>query len=621
MLDHDSLKITQFNGLFDRGEDEVVPVDHFLSCQNLAFTSRGFKTRDGSSLSLTHSNIRRICIYRRTGEAQRLLVLDSTGKLYDSTNFGAIILNIASMTDFSCETLFNRAYITPHDGVTGLAGDKVYVYEGSPTDGARPAAGVAPTGFTLTLADSATSGKVEVGVHAIGVSYITTSGFITKPGGFQSYTALGDRKLDVSAIPVGPSYVAARILIGTKIITDFNGDFQSQTYFFIPNGTIVGNVTTTATVDFYDSELLDDASYLLDQLETIPAGTCIANYKGRMCVGGENLNQSTVRVSKAGEPEQFDSTEGFFNANPGDAGSGVKALLVHRDSIIAFKSQRSYIATGTDDSAVFWHVDELDMSVGTEPHGVGRILDFGQTLEDVAFIVDRKGLILFTGTFAGDPLSYAIDDYWARINKAAFSTVEICIDPINYLIYVAIPLDAATAPSHVLVGDYNNGLSAKTIKWCPWVFPVAPQSIVVDIVTATKAPVFKFAGYAGNVYQIDSSVTLDSGSTIDHWLETCFLPHETSKGTREGVYHFAGIVARMRGTGNLEITLRSQDSVKTLTAVEYALASAPGIDIVRKFNFVAQKCAIKLRHPDASSQMICSKLSVLTAWLWSEEAH
>jgi hypothetical protein len=56
------------------------------------------------------------------------------------------------------------------------------------------------------------------------------------------------------------------------------------------------NTATTATVDFYDSELLSDSTYLLDQLAEIPAGVCIKNYGGRLIVAGENANQSTGRV-------------------------------------------------------------------------------------------------------------------------------------------------------------------------------------------------------------------------------------------------------------------------------------------------------------------------------------
>lgn len=615
MRDHDSLKVTSFNGLFDRGEDEVVPANFFLSCQNLDFTKRGFKTRVGSSLSLTKANLRRAKIYRIFGQAQRLLLLDNAGNLYDSTNLVTPILTIGGMTDFSVVSLFDRAYITPHDGITGLAGDKVYVYTGAGV--ARGAAGAAPTGFTLGLADSGISGKVEAGIHVVGVCFGTNTGFTTAPGGFKAITNAGDLKLNVTLLPIGPSYVTSRVLVMTKIIDDFNGDFQAQTYYLVPNGTISDNSTTTATIDCYDTELQADVSYLLDQMPTIPAGCAIGAYNGRLVVGGENANQSTLRASKAGQPESVDSTEGFCNINPGDSGAGIKNFFVHRDSLVVQKSQRSYFVADTGDSAVFWKPTELDMSVGAEPHSVGLILDYGQTMEDVTIVGDRKGLRVFNGTFSGI-LSYNIDDLWARINSAAFQTVEVVVDPVGCKIYCAVPLDAATAPSHVLVADYNDGLSEKTIRWMPWVFPVAPQSIVVDLDNTTKQPVMKYAGYTGNVYKMSSAVGTDFSTAIDHWFEMAYFPHETSKGTKEGIYHFGGVSIRIRGNGSLAITLRSQDNAKTLTAIPYSLASAPGIDIFRQFNFQAQKCAVKCRLVNANEQMICTKFSLLTKWLWSE---
>ena len=47
--DHDPIPIEEFNGLWDRGDDEDVPLDHFRDCENVD-TNRfgsGFASRFG----------------------------------------------------------------------------------------------------------------------------------------------------------------------------------------------------------------------------------------------------------------------------------------------------------------------------------------------------------------------------------------------------------------------------------------------------------------------------------------------------------------------------------------------------------------------------------------------
>jgi hypothetical protein len=154
----------------------------------------------------------------------------------------------------------------------------------------------------------------------------------------------------------------------------------------------------------------------------------------------------------------------------------------------------------------------------------------------------------------------------------------------------------------------------------PWAFPVTPQSILVDTNNTTKLPVFKFAGRSGNVYQIDPLEDNDFGTAIDHWVELAFFPHEYDKKTKEGIYHFGGVSLRARGVGSLAITLRNQDSTLTLTPVAITLSASPGSDMLRLFDFVAQKCAVKLRVNEASGELILTRATILSKWLWAEAA-
>jgi len=607
MRDHDPTIIREFLGIFSRGDDDSVPPGFFKDSRNIRFITGGVKSREGINLDLTIGSVKRMAVYKRIGEAQRLLLLNADGEIYDSTNLVTPILSIAAMSDFSMETMFNRAYITPHDGITGLPGERVYVYEGSGT--ARPAAGSAPSGFTLTAVDSASSGHCEVGTHVFAVAYETASGFLTKPGGFVEFSPAGDKAVDLGDIPIGPSSTAARQIVATKLILGFNGDFENQEYFIVPGGRINNNVDTTATISFYDADLISSSDYLMDELAEIPAGVGIKNYRGRLCVWGENLNPAVVRVSKPGEPESHDAVEGFATINPGDSGGGILNCAVYRKQLVVMKDERSYVIMDNGDNAAFWDVDDLDPSHGTSCHGLAKVRDFGDGTEDRLLIASRPGLQLFNGTFSDAALSFSIDSVWSRITKAYFHTIELVLDPVEKLIYCAVPLDGATSPSHVLVADYQEGFD-KT-KWDIWEFPTPPTTIVVDVIS-NKQSAFKYGSVEGNVNILDPDATDDLETAISSYVQFPHLPVD-----EEGnIYHFTGARFRVKGSGSFDITIQGEDAVQSISAASLVLSAAPGRELFRGFNFVNEKASVKIGVDGAGESFTLTKFVLYSKIEW-----
>jgi hypothetical protein len=612
MRDHKPITITDFRGLFDRGEEEGVPKGFFISSQNNRFIRQGFKTREGSSIVNTIASVRRIMPYKRENEAMRHLILDGNGHIYDSLDLGTAILTISAMTDFSIVSIFNRAYISPHNGFTGLPGEKIYVYEGSGL--CRQAGGAAPSAGPLSLSDSTESGFVESGLHLVGVCFESSTGFISPAGCFNQITNIGGRKLNVGSIPIGPAQTVARVLIGTKSIFGglFNGDYQNQTYYFIPNGRIANNTDTqyNNTLSFFDADLFDDASYLLDLLATIPAGVGIGSYNSRMIVWGEDQYPSMIRVSAKGEPEAFDATEGFVTINPGDASTGVRNCFEHNTMLICQKSQRSYYTQDNDNNGAFWPVRQFDAAIGAECHSVAQILDYGHEIENMVITGHISGLRLFNGTFNLDPLTSSIDDIWARINKDAFHTVEVIINPYDYELFVVVPLDGATSPSHILYGNFNEGLTSEAIKWDIWKFPKSPTTIEMDIDFATKEAVLKFGSINGDVHKMDELMDTDFGSVIDAWAEMPLLPDNTD----DEVMHFTGTRVRVRGTGILDVTVRGLDNVLTTDGEDINLSASPGKAIFSGFNFTSERCAVKFRVNSAGYKYLFTKYNLYAAF-------
>lgn len=609
--DHDPISLTQFLGTFDRGEEETTPPGYFRTSQNVAFNHRGVFTREGSvAVISTGFNIRRQAIYKRLGEAARMILLSTDGNLYDSTNMTTPILSIPAMTDFSMVSMFNRAYITPHNGLRGLPGEKLYVYSGSGV--ARVAGGATPT--TPMICTQGLAGKL-IGGRLFAVAFETESGHITSMGGFCGIGLPADvgYKVDISAIPIGPPGTVARILFACKDIRGFAGDFINQQWYYLPDGRIPNNTETTRTVDFYDADLQVDATSLLEQLSTIPAGVGVNIYRGRLIIWGEDANESVVRASEPGYPEAFSEVEGFCTINPGDSGGGVRYCFEYRTQLICCKSQRSYITQDNGNSAVLWEVNALDKSVGTECHGVGKILDFGEDVRDRAFIADRSGLQLYVGTFSDTDISFNIGDIWDRINKAQFHKVEVAVDPLKARVYITVPLDNATECTHMIVGDWQDGLDLENVKFTLWAFPNPPSTVVVDV-DGNRESLMKYASLTvPNVYALSGGTHLDYGNAVDSWVEFPFLPQEDDWP----VYHYTGARMRIRGSGNLKITLSSIDDALVVTAPDLTLNLAPGKPLYRGWNFTSERCAVKLRMTGPGDYFSLTHFSLFYKQLWA----
>lgn len=612
LRDHEAITISDFRGYFDRGEDESVPQGYFSLSRNNRYFRGGCKTREGSSVVHTITSVRRAKIYKRIGEAQRLLILDATGKLYDSTNLASPILEIATMSDFSSVTMYNRAYITPHDGVTGLPGEKIYVYNGSGT--ARPAAGAAPTGFILALTNSAVSGTVEEGTHLVGVAFESDTGYITAPGGFQQINATGGKKLNVDLLPIGPAGTVARIIIVTPIV-DFNGDFQHQTYFFAPNGRVADNTTTTLndTLDFYDADLEEEASFLLDQMDEIPAGVGIGKYGARLIIWGEDANPSIIRVSVDGEPEAHSAVDGFVTINPGDSSTGLKYCFGYTPLLICQKSNRTYYTQDNGDVAALWSVpDAIDTAIGAGPHSVAQVLDYGERLENLVVTAHKTGIRVYDGTLTQTPLTFNIDDFWSRITKTAFNKVELIIDANNYALFALLPIDGATTPNFVLYGDFNEGLNFESIKWDIWKFPNDPHTIVADVSSMTEETVIKFGSLDGNIYKLDDTVLNDYGNFINANVKFGSLPIESDGG----ILHFTGCRLRVVGSGILSVQISNLDNTSNVNGQALTLSAAPGRSLFSGFNATAERGAVKLFLTTIDTYYKLTRFSLFVNQLW-----
>ncbi len=591
-------------------EDECPP-DHAVDEQNIAFSARSCRSRGGFNIHLSTSGAwngvaLRVHLYERIGEATRLLILDNANHIFDSAiGFSSPILTFAGdpVEDFSVRVLFNRCYITPHDGEAGYTGRSVYVYNGTY---ARLAAGVAPSAYTLGVADGA-AGKIEKGHHLFAVCFKTDSDHITPPGlngaELKDYNAPGVKKANVSAIPLGPTGTVGRYIIATKVLGDtYNGNPKEQAWFFVPDGYIGDNTTQTITLDFYDADLLQSADYLQYQKETIPAGVNLLDYNGKMILVGDPTDSSKLWISNPQEVESFSNLDGFCLIGPGDGG-GCKNGWSQRGVLYVTKSQRLFSLEDNGAAPTTWVPVRIDSSIGAECFAVGRIRNAQGAMQETTYVADRTGLYIYPNeTGSDEPLTWKIHELWDSINKNYFFTIQIFIDPARHEIYINAPIgEGATEPNCILVGNFKNGMTKDAIRWSQWTIgngasQINPTAIWIDVDSTTKESNLRFGSSEGSIWKYVDSEHLDFDGTeaINSYINFGHYP-EDNEGM---ILQFTEIKLRIRGGGVLVSSMHSLDAALVLTLPDYTLVAAPGIEVERKINITGERAALAIQTYD-----------------------
>ena len=488
LRDHSPIVIDKFNGLWQRGDVDNTPLDHWADCENVQLIgNNAFGTRDGINISQSAvgplSNIKRIYNYP-TSSANTYLVLiidGANGKIYhvvNSTTVYGPILTVAGMTDFAFVPYAGRAYLSPFGTFTtgdlniqkGLSGEFLYVYLGAGV-AARKAAGATPAG-TLTIANGG-AGYTDAGFHLFGVVGETDTGYLSAPVAFASHTTSKTLSLNFSTVPLfsGTQWVK-RHIVATKVIKSYTGNTTGYQYYFIPNATIPDNTTTTLNAQsFYDADLLEDASHLLDNLSEVPAGAVLTLYHNRLCLAATFTDISLMHVSELGEPEAFNQIEGLIIVPPD--GNPITNAQELRDVLYVFKRSRTVSFIDNGDVPSSWPLIIIDNALGAPVHGIATVLDSGSASTDFLIVCTYQGINLFNGRYANPELSWKIDALWRALDRDLFRLIQIVNDPIKKQLYIILPT------GNILVGNYANGMDPIKVRWTIWSFQIGVNTIAI----------------------------------------------------------------------------------------------------------------------------------------------
>lgn len=506
--DHSAIIVSKCRGLFNRNDTMVPPFGYLSEAFNVIYNvfsdpssgilpnhTRMVSIREqlGAYITLSNSAGKSFAIYHKA-LGDRIIYVDNTGDIRDHTA-GTVILSVAVDSKINGLTLDNRFFFTIESSVgdIGATSEFVYVYDPSLSSTARKIAGTKP-GAGLAAAVSGTNGVIEPGQHVYAVSFITNTGHITPPGSHVILTSPSGtrKKTSLTGIPTGGSFVTKRRIWMSQVIRQYDGNITAVPLFFV--GDINDNITTTATVDAYDSQLISSADPYLDLLEEVSAGSWLNMFDGRMVVCGQVANPHLIRISNQNEPEAYNSINGlktidrFNGAGPG--GQGVTTTRSLRGNLYCWKFFRTYVLLPTGSIPIEWKLEEIDSTLGAVTRGVSKISDNPNPLMDILLVANQSGLFIFDGSYGNrlKPLTYVIETLWRKQILNVDLVGDLCVDPYNSRIYMRVNDTSGL----IFFADYNDGLSWDTIKWSIWSVNLATTLRTIAITSSTL--LFGFQG-------------------------------------------------------------------------------------------------------------------------------
>lgn len=503
--DHSPLPLGPFKGLWQRGDPDNVPLDHFERANNIVRKGKDWETRQGIQVTQTVAaplkNIKRGYNYPRLTSNDEIVLVENAsgqGEIYHLVNDGTgtvygPLLTKTGMTDFAFIPYAGRAYISPFGTFQtgdiniqkGLQNEFLYVYLGDGT-AARKAAGIGPTNTALTIVNGA-AGQTDAGFHLFGTVFEYNTGYLSPIKQITSFVTSANFSVSFAGIQTtGDTTVTKVHIVATKVIPSYDGNTEGYEFFFIPGASVNNGITVLNNVSFFDQDLLESAWHLLDNYTEIPAGCGLNLYHDRLILNTTYDDINLCLVSAEGEPEAISQIDGLLTITP--ESSPLTATQELRDILYVGRRTKVIGYNDNGDAPSSWIPSVIDSGRGWPVHGIGTVLDSGGTTVDYLIVGNFAGIMIFNGKFVLPELSYKISDLWEQQDRNLFRLVQIAIlsTENKNLIYIVLP------DGRLLVGDYADGLDWKNINWSPLSFYVIVNCVLIvnidDVIIGADNP-------------------------------------------------------------------------------------------------------------------------------------
>jgi hypothetical protein len=584
---------------------------------NMRFKDGRAYSREGTSVIFTPSDGAVSSMYNWISpSANELVYLDGTvakrRRLSDGTPAN-LLTGLTTTQALSFAELGPRLYFCGF--TTANAGTiQARVWDGA---SAVDSAFRAPLTVTSITAVDGGAGQCTRGLHYFGFIFQSRSGFAGKPSPVNGSSVFVPASVTLNA---QQRTVTLTITLdtpadagtGSAIYPIMTRASNPNIWYFVPDAQILNPTASAAgyvaafTISVSDEDLAARAETADNQfnLLTQTAGgsgpftpNFVASYGKRMAYGVGNK----VYFSDIDDPQAV--TEDF-NVRQIAGQQSIVAGVQFGQDFYYFGDKWTARDSDNGDAPATWSTpSSVSSSLGAPFPDCIEWRTNGPWM----WIANPSGLYLFNGAYPQYPISFEQSDIWARINWAAGYCVQIADDVTNLRVHVAVPLDAATAPSHVLVYDYGQGMAYDRCDFSLDNFAAATFGSIraVKESATNKTAVYIGPAAAGRVLKLDTAThndvhpTTGTATAIGAVWESSYIrqPGELQAQT----IRVGNADLWIRGDGALTHTWKGFDGTPSVTptvmsagcTVVTDLASTPGAVYQAKADIVSENCTFR----------------------------
>jgi len=607
-------------GPWTRLDHRPVPTPRGSAARNVRFEPNRVKTRDGFqndfAVSAKVKSLYNWITNYGGSEVNRIVYMENnTVKMRDMVALTTTTLFTQAGRSAPPAEAASRLYIPVYtDAGIGASQARIVnaLIGGAPSDYAF--AGPMTISPTMTATGA---GNCTPGSHLFGYILETRSGFLGKPSPFSgsvfspvSFTvAAGGKTLNMAVSGTMPADSAYLHPIMTRID-------NPNRWYFVPDASVAipaGAWTANMTINISDEDLADSATQVDEHFDYITQDTSgTGPFNPHLIIEvGQRLAYLTPQRMYVSDQQAAQVITEAENALELPGQRQMITAFTLRDNLYVLANAATYGFSDNGDRPVLWGAPELVSGrIGTT--GVRCVQN--RTGGDYAWVANYSGLYFFDGQYDERPISYMNDPEWKRINWAVPNVIQIEDDYVNQRVMVAVPLDGATEPTHILTWDYSRGFKWSDVDFSLDNLPSSFSSLgMVRDRTTGRYEVWVGPAAAGNVLRQIPNLREDAGSAINSQYETCLLVPRGSgwKFMKMGWLEFDVV-----GAGNLDVTVNGLDRVYDDVLDDVTMATAPGDYPLLGLDFNDQNFSILVGTSAAGSYFdICRITGYMVKWM------
>lgn len=450
----------------------------------------------------------------------------------------------------------------------------------------------------------AMSGATEfctAGVHRIGFILLTRNGFFGPITNTSDVTVAAGQKITLTVTPttVWPTE-ASQIWAAYTTVANKNR------WYLAPGGDAAvaagAAFPATLTINSSDADLEAVGTEVSENLNLWSAAvdgtgpfnpSVILEINNRIGYIHEYQGISQIAISEPEKPQHITLDQHVLTL-PGQR--QMVAGFMMPNGLYLCGPNWTYYTSDNGDKPVLWpSMTLVDGAIGTTaPRGIAA-----NPSQGYAWVASTGGLYLFQGgAYPNKPVSYYVSDWWARINWNAAGEIQVVDQPHIQKVRVKVPLDGADKATHIFTFDYANGVGPEEICFSPDnITGVANIGAIENVKNPTtgKMELWATNAVAGKIYRqqqaTETNAYLDDGAAVAAAYETSLIP---PKMNVDSVKTFHGAHFRVKGSGDLALTVYGLDRVKSVTPNPITLSATPGQEPLRQWYLLSEAETIRV---------------------------